>query len=510
MASFTKPDADGRIRDNFFPNEYRFRTPEELQTGIHFNEEKSLDRMRQYVTGMQWEVDFFTQNTDYNTPTKDPDITEHITSNNYTRICNLILYVTTPITQGAKNELSGSATINAGFLVKQGDTFIANLIGGRVGLFTITNVTAEHYNLHQVFNVDFKIFKYIDKDVKIMNNILSKVTKTYIYNKEYGIEGTSQLLTVEETALRADVDRAIADIGEYYFKTFLDLDTKHIQLPTDDSSTSYVDQELNKFVRSVFSTKDCPDIARMQTVDYRMDKSVHYTVWDVIRKRDPNLLRRTEPFIGFKPSPYTKANLNSLEAKYMDVEFIVDKIDTDYTLAGVIENKTMVDEKLKGYNYLPKVQLDRKKEELKNVKDFWEINIPGLDFETELMKEEKKREEDKKKQEEKEANIKEANAEITKLMKSRERVEEAIAENHVDEWTAGALSDDVKNLVDTLAKPGIDLPGLKLDDINQMCPVPPSKREDTEESKSTVLKVNKQGVPTLKATKQYNMFKVKP
>ena len=29
MASFTKPDADGRIRDNFFPNEYRFRTPEE-------------------------------------------------------------------------------------------------------------------------------------------------------------------------------------------------------------------------------------------------------------------------------------------------------------------------------------------------------------------------------------------------------------------------------------------------------------------------------------------------
>lgn len=380
MPTYSQPDNDGRIRDNFYPDEYRFRTPTELQTAIHFNEEKKLDKLRQYVTGMPWEVDFFTQNGDYNSITQDPDLVQHITSNTYTRINKLVIYVTSPIDMTQPENLECTATINADFLVKVGDCFVATLIGGRIGLFVVQESDQEHYNLHQCFVAKFKLFGFINAQHQLYNNLLAKVTKTYIYNKGYGVDGTTQLLTTEEYALKDDIENAIEDIVDYYFRTFIDPESKFLQLPNSNMSLHYVDQELGKFVRSVYSVMDYPMIVNLQTIDYKMDKTVRYTVWDALRERNAKLIARAEPFIGWKPSPYTSANLNSLSARYLDVDYIVDKVTTPVTMSGIEDTKVDYNKDLSKYPKLKQIQEERYKAEQKHVQEDWEPSLPGIDF----------------------------------------------------------------------------------------------------------------------------------
>ena len=120
-------------------------------------------------------------------------------------------------------------------------------------------------------------------------------------------------------------------------------------------------------------------LTELQTVDYDMDKTVRYTIWDVILERNMKLLRRTEPFIGFTPSPYTASNMNSIHAKFMDIDYIVDKIDSNYTLLGVEDTSTPADLGLDKFPILNAVKEDDSKHIIKAAKA-WDEFIPELDF----------------------------------------------------------------------------------------------------------------------------------
>ena len=508
MPTFTQPDANGRIRDNFYPDEYRFRTPKELQTAIHFNEEKKLNKLRQYVTGMPWEVDFFTQNGDYNTVTQDPDLVQHVTSNNYTRINKLIIYITSPIDMTQPENLECTATINAGFLVKIGDCFVAGLIGGRIGLFVVESVDQEHYNLHQSFTVKFKLQGFVNSQYQLYNNLLAKVTKTYTYNKKYSIDGTSQLLTTEEYALKDDLENAIEDIVDYYFRTFLDPESKFLQLPSKLESLHYVDQELGKFVRSVYSVIDYPMLVNLQTIDYKMDKTVRYTVWDVLRERNPKLLSRAEPFIGWKASPFTRSNLNSISAKYLDVDYIVDKITQTVTPMAVENTKQNYDEKLSKYPTLKQIQTERYHSEREHLEKEWVPSIPGLDFNLETR----------------EPAVEQDQEGLIEINEGELGDVDNPGVNPNDpesgyEWDRSGEEEPEETVepeentppaVPTPPTPPV-VPGesiqIQIEGINYGIPTPEPKQPNTPgQPEKKVLMVDRLGVQSVKATKQYNIF----
>ena len=149
------------------------------------------------------------------------------------------------------------------------------------------------------------------------------------------------ILTRQEFALVEDIKDAIADITDYYFDTFIDRDTKLLMLPSKGSN--YVDQELGKFCRKVFSVIDYPQLTELQTVDYDMDKSIKYTIWDLLLTRNIKILRRTEPFIGFTRSPFPMSNLNSIHAHFLDISYLVDMTEYAVDLCDIEDTSMLAD-----------------------------------------------------------------------------------------------------------------------------------------------------------------------
>lgn len=378
MAIYTVSHGENNRKDDYLPEIERFRTRDELQTSVRFHDEIPLESIKQYIKGMAWEVDYFNQVGDINDIDFIPDSKLSIGAQKYNRISKLRIFVEQTISQTAVKDIKVSGVINANFRPRKYDVFIATLMGGRIGLFKVVEVKMEHYNLHPIYTVDFEIISFLEDNSDLYNTLIAKVVGNYIYNKDYNRNNADVVLTREEYAIIEDVKEAISDISDYYFRTFIDPDTKLLKLPTT-SAINYVDQELGKFCRKVFSVLDYPMLTELQTVDYDMDKSVRYTIWDVILERNPKLLRRAEPFIGFIPSPIPKSNLNSIHAHFLDVDYIVDKTDFNTTLLGVEDTSTYPDLGLDKFPILNAVREDDKKN-IKTAAKAWDEFIPELDF----------------------------------------------------------------------------------------------------------------------------------
>lgn len=513
MPIYELPDVSGSRHDDYLPNIERFRTMEELGTSIHFNEEKPLDNIRQYISGMRWEVDYFNQYQGTNEDNNSLDLNVAVTNQSYIRIHKLILFVNNALNQGPIRDLTGSALINAEFTPYKGDHFLTTLVGGRIALFTITEVTKNDYNLHQVYEVQYKLERNLNEEPEVYNNLISKVVRNYVYNNEAGIDGNSKLLTREEMSLVNDIKSAIDDLTDYFFRTFMDPETKFLKLPTkSNTGLNYVDQELGKFCRAVLSVDDYHNIVEIQTIDYTMDKSVRYTIWDAILKRDPRIITRAEPMLGFTRAPYPRGNLNSLEPRWMDVDYIIDKVQAPLpSMAGVEDTRTVVDPRVSVYQILKAIHLtDAKNTE--TAKKTWELIVPGLDFTTivrnvpELRKPEEKpapqpeppvypKKHDESEPKESVPNLSDKEAcdqcvkEKVEEMEKKEKEKLGIKEEEKKEEKKEDKKLDLSNLNPKLPGPNV-----------------PNKPKVVEEVKPVIQTA---GIQPIKSTKQYQRFAAK-
>lgn len=378
MAVYNVPYGENNRKDDYLANVERFRTKDELQTSVRFHDEIPLDNIKQYIKGMPWEVDYYNQIGDINDIDLVPDSKLSVGSQKYNRIQKLRIFIDRALDQAAVKDLKVSGIINANFRPRKYDVFIATLMGGRIALFKVADVRMEHYNLHPVYAVDFEIVSFLEDNDNLYNTLVGKTIGNYVYNKDYNRNNADVILTKQEFTLIEDVKDAIEDITDYYFRTFIDPDTKLLKLPST-SAINYVDQELGKFCRRVFSVMDYPMLTEMQTVDYDMDKTVRYTIWDVILERNMKLLRRAEPFLGFIPSPIPKSNFNSIHAYFMNIDYIVDKIETNHTILGVEDTSTYPDLGQDKFPILNAVREDDNKHIIKAAKA-WDEFIPQLDF----------------------------------------------------------------------------------------------------------------------------------
>ena len=379
MPLYKDPTTDINTKDNYIHELERFRTAAELRTSTAFNDEFPLERLRSYIQGMNWTVTYFTQVNDIGDIDKEPDWKQSVGNQTYVCIFELLLKVQSPITVAKVQELGGEAIINASFRPKPGDAFIATLIGGRIACFVITEVNMEHYNLHQVYKVNYQIFSFLEdtKTSEIYNSLIGKTIQYYVYNKDYVREYNGSILTAEEIALKDDIKEAVEDLTEEFFKLFLDRDTKFIALP--GTSANYVDQNLLRFVKKLISYEEFEEIAQVQEVDYLMKKKVRYTLWDILEKRNPKLWPKLERNLGWVRSPYQRVNLNSLTARNIGADYVIDLNGS--SVLNINGENTTKDFEVTADKYTRLHAVKRQTNlNAKKMSQILDISIPGLDF----------------------------------------------------------------------------------------------------------------------------------
>ena len=262
-----------------------YRTQAELKTSTIFNKELSVSKIAHQVSGMPWTIDYFNQILNVNSQPLAPDINIPETTLKYNRIEKLDIYLDSGLPASNVVDITGSGTINAGFVPFIGDAFIATLAGGRIGIFVLTTVTKEYYNTHDIYKVDFKLTYFADISVAMYNDLIHKVARTYVYDKNAIDTFSNPIILASEYKKKLDISLLPNEIVNYYLDTFLDPETKTFRLPTVGSR--YVDQLINNFMFSILSVHDFPKMSNMARLKH-IDGVV--SIWDALLKRDIKLL----------------------------------------------------------------------------------------------------------------------------------------------------------------------------------------------------------------------------
>lgn len=302
------------------------RTQEELQTSILYNKEKDLKTIIRYPKGSKWEVNYFLQIRDVNDTISPPDINLPPTVQKYNRINKLIIYIQSAIEQDAIEDITGEGLINAGFLPNVNDVFLATLTGGREAIFIITEVTNRTYNLHYAYRINFKIFFFVEDNKNVYNDLINKVMKNYVYDKDHLLDYSAPIILNSDYKAKINLRQSLEEIIDYYFRHFVNYEKNVIALKT--TTSVYVDTLLTDFIFKVINQSDNLIMSKLNylAIDFR-DK-IPYTIWDVIINRNVKLLKLCVKNLGFKYTPGGSADIIQRNMHYLGINFVVNKISS--------------------------------------------------------------------------------------------------------------------------------------------------------------------------------------
>ena len=302
-----------------------YRTQEEMKTSTIFHKEKPLDTIIQYIRGMKWEIDYFLQVKDVNDTLALPDVNTPATIQKYHRVNKLVMTLQSAITQDNIENITGDAIINAGFLPNKHDVFITTLTGGREAMFSITEVQTRTYNLHQAYYVNFKLHCFLDTEPKLYNDLINKVMKEYVYDKDHLLDYSAPVILQQDYKTKIELKDCIPELTEYWFLNFVNYEKNVMAIPTNNNI--YVDTMLNDFIFKIVNRTDSNLISNITNFHLDMYKNIPCSIWDVIINRDIRMLRRVERNIGFKYTPFTYDNLITKKMNALGISFIANKLN---------------------------------------------------------------------------------------------------------------------------------------------------------------------------------------
>lgn len=307
-----------------------FRTNEELKTSTLFSKDHSLDSIIRYIKGMKWSVDYFLQLRNLNDQLNLPDIKLPATIQKYHRISKLQLTLQSGIDQGNINDVTGEATVDGGFLPNVHDVFLATLTGGRLGLFAITEVNLQTYNLKQIYKLSFKLLTFVDADNdKLYNNLLFKTVKEYTYDKDHLLDFSAPVILRKDYNKKLDYKAKYEELLDYYLTYFVNKDTKVIAPPTKVSI--YTDNYLTEFFFKIVDQCDNLKLNDIIKLSNDQVETKIFTIWDAILRRDPGMLKKCVKRIGFKYMPYSFDSLITRQYNYFGVKFVATPLDNEET-----------------------------------------------------------------------------------------------------------------------------------------------------------------------------------
>lgn len=305
------------------PKNREFKTSEELHTSTIFNKDTELNNIVQYISGKEWTVDYFLQLTNINDTLSAPDVNISPTVQKYHRINKLVLIVQNEINQADIDDITGSAILNTGFTPNKNDAFIATLYGGRIGLFVITDVSIKTYNISERCFIEYKLFKFLDKNSDTYNDLVLKTMKEYVYDKNHLLDYSAPIILANDYVRKLDLKKAIPDMLDHYVRNFIHSNKNILAIPTD--GTIYTDTSLTNFLFKIINHSDHNDLSKISRLDYDGLDGV-YSIWDVITNRDIELLKRVYTDIGFKYTPFAHTDPTSRQLGYLNINFVVSKL----------------------------------------------------------------------------------------------------------------------------------------------------------------------------------------
>ena len=246
-----------------------------------------VDNLTTMVDGGSWVVDYFSQ-----VLTRDSDLSGQQLSvsgvyQQYTLIAGLEIKVTTPLSTSQNDEtktvgVEGSGTVYPFLIPNEGDMFLAEIEPGKLAMFRIRSVTKKTIFKEACYEIQYGLDN--TDSVKI-DDLRSKVVKTYYHHKDFLNYGANPLLIKSDAKALNDLHRLYPSLVDHYFYRFFSREYSTFLLP--GQAYRIYDPFLIDFLTGIIEVTDHSLMQKLRKRNLHDDQFNHAcSVWRAIGERD--------------------------------------------------------------------------------------------------------------------------------------------------------------------------------------------------------------------------------
>jgi hypothetical protein len=272
--------------------------PEQYKDVVVDSKYVDLRNLLLHVEGMRWVAnEYYSQYVTKDTELASQEINRHEVYQQYLLIKNMELRVTTPLSadQNAENgefNISGRSTLYPGLVPNSGDMFTADVGDGRVGLFTVDEVSRKTHLTDSTFEIGYTCTELLSPTRK--KDLESKVQKVQTFVKEFvSVNRNPYLVSAELEAYRT-IKSYQASLPETYYSLFYSQEFSTLLIPDQMQSGLHIsvyDPHLTDFVKSVISMERHARLTSVRSIHCdTAETRKQQTLFDALLRRDISVL----------------------------------------------------------------------------------------------------------------------------------------------------------------------------------------------------------------------------
>lgn len=274
-----------------------------IDTQVVVDIDTAIEKTRQYIDGSKWTIDYYRQILTAEDSTSNIDSVLPDVEQQYERVKQLVLTVTTPIDTNSLDKLEGEAVIDK-IKPSVNDIIRTTLIDNREVLLRVTEVNDVSYNLKRLYNISFKIDAIYTLDPVKFKTLDSRVVKDYTYNLDSIYTMSDGILLDSNQAYYDYLYTEIPNVIDEYINRFK---SKRSLLLLDYDGIRYYDTVVTYLFRSL--------LTEYKEIRYVEDDLVKGTVVDYLLKGDLKRLHNSRQ-IGYGPTHKAMTDYNY---RYRDI-----------------------------------------------------------------------------------------------------------------------------------------------------------------------------------------------
>ncbi len=310
--------------------------PESYQSVVVDEKKVQLNTLVAYVEGAPWTVNYYQQVVSKNNDLKDLDPGQSAIYQQYSKINNLEIRVTTPLNSSQDNDnalvsVTGSANIYPFITPNVGDIFIASVLEGRQGILRVTNVERRTFDRNSIFAIEYDLVSFVDSDQERFGDLEAKVIRQFFFDKDRLTEGLNPTLVATEYREQKDLTTVYTRLVDYYFKTFYNREFSTLILP--GQSVSIYDGFLVDYVMRIVDTFDAENIRYVKQLGCELDTYMQQDqFWTVMMQREHSGLGFANPSMGLVTTSQFDFKPDSAVLRYSRLDHVLYPVIPDTTV----------------------------------------------------------------------------------------------------------------------------------------------------------------------------------
>lgn len=247
-----------------------------------------------HVEGAAWSVEYYSQVLQTGNQPQGQQLDLGPESQQYRLVRSTILRVSQPLSSSQDNEgggsmvVTGTATTPPGIVPNIGDMFLADIGGGKEGIFQVTQSVRKSIMQDSVYEIEYRLID--NSTTERRNDLYRKIVQTVVYVADYLKFGMNPLLQLNDFELDAQLAGWYDNLIDGYLKQFLSNEFRTFLLPGQTSS--FYDPFLTPWLVENFYSNRQFGMSRVRVLNCEDDAVMSsVSVWDALKARDRTLLR---------------------------------------------------------------------------------------------------------------------------------------------------------------------------------------------------------------------------